>query len=390
MTEPVKTQPSAPMTTHLSGALPPPPSAASTLLQEPHRKRGGVGRIVKWGLVIVLLVVVAGGALVWINLNSILKHTVETQATAQLNLKTELDSAALSIFGGELNLNELTIASPPGFAAPQMFRLGKADVNVKINDLRGDPVRVRSITLDKPKLVVERVGNAFNFKKAMELMPQTPETPPGQSQPLRLIIDELTIKDPTVVIRPGQINIPGIKLAEEFVITIPAMAMKNIGTDDGAQNGAAVKDVVMQVITAMAANAANSNQIPDELKNLLNVDVKQVVAGLTAEAQKRVAAAVPGEAGRALSNLIADPNALIKDPGAVVGAEADRLRGQAQQEAQKRVEGLIGNVTGRAGTQPSTQPATQPADRIKQEAGKAVEKGLSDLFNRGAKKDNAK
>ena len=46
------------------------------------------------------------------------------------------------------------------------------------------------------------------------------------------------------------------------------MAMKNIGTGEGAENGAAVKDVVMQVITAMAANAANSNQIPDELKNL--------------------------------------------------------------------------------------------------------------------------
>src|SRR5437764_6283441 len=365
----------------------PPSTSATGAVPEPPRKRGGIGRIIKWTFLVLLLLVVAGGALLWVNLNRIVKHTVETQASAQLNLKTELNSAALSIFGGSVNLNDLRIASPQGFQAPQMFQLTNADVNVKVNDLRGDPVRVQAITLDKPKLVIERVGDSFNFKKAMELMPKTPETPPDQKKPLKVVIDELTIKDPTVVVRPGKLNIPGLTLPEELTVTIPTMAMKNIGTGEGAENGAAIKDVVMQVITAMAANAANSGQLPDQLKNLLNVDVKQVVAGLTAEAQKRIAAAVPGEAGKVLSQIIADPNALVKDPGAVIGAQADRLKDQAQQEAQKRFSGLVGNVTGQApSTQPTTEPATQPADRIKQEAQKQVEKGLGDLFNRDTNK----
>ena len=368
----------------MSGSTAPPPA-------EPRRKRGGIGRVVKWTFLVLLLLIVAGGALLWVNLNRIVEHTVETQASTQLNLRTELDGAALSVFGGEVNLDDLRIASPEGFQAPQMFTLDNVDVNVKLGELRGDPVRVQSITLDKPKLVVERVGNTFNFKRAMELMPKQPETPPDQSQPLRLVINELTVKDPTVVVRPGQINIPGVTLPEEITVTIPTMSMKNVGTGDDAQNGAAVKDVVMQVITAMAASAANSDQLPDQLKNLLNVDVQQVVAGLTAEAQKRIVAAVPGEAGQVLSKIIADPNALVKDPGAVIGAEAGRIREQAQQEAQRRAENLIGNITGRPGstTQPSaTQPATQPADRIKQEAGKAVEKGLQDLFNRDNRNRN--
>jgi hypothetical protein len=363
-----------------------PNPAASPAATTDRPRRGKFGRIVKWTFVVLLLLVVGGGVFVWVNLNKIVEHTVETQATAQLNLKTELDGAALSLFGGQITLNDLQIASPQGFAAPQMFRLQNANVAVKLNELRGDPVRVQSIRLDKPRLVVERTGNAFNFKKAMELMPQQPQTPPDQSEPLRLIINDLTITDPVVVVRPGQINIPGITLPEEITIPIPTITLKNIGTDENAQNGAAVKDVVMQVITVMAANAANSEQLPDQFKNLMNIDVQQTVAGLTAEAQRRIAAAVPGEAGKALSNLLADPNALLKDPGSVVGAEADRLKQQAQQEAQKRVEGLIGNVTGnRPATQPTTQPATQPVDRIKQEAGKAVEKGLQDLFNKDKK-----
>src|SRR3954447_18721891 len=182
-----QTVPPATPTTPPEATLSPPPGDA------PRKKRGTFGRIIKWTFVILLLLVVGGGAILWINLNRILKHTVETQGTAQLKLKTELDSANLSLFGGSLNLNDLKIGSPQGFAAPQMFRLTNADVNVKVADLRGDPVRVQSITLDKPRLVVERVGNQFNFKQAMDLMPKQPETPPDQSKPLKLIIDELTI-----------------------------------------------------------------------------------------------------------------------------------------------------------------------------------------------------
>src|SRR4029450_11713860 len=105
----------------------------------------------------------------------------------------------------------------------------------------------------------------FNFKQAMDLMPKTPDKPADQSEPLKLIINELTVKDPVVVVQPGQLNIPGVKLPEEITINIPTIAMKNIGTGEGAQNGAAVKDVVMQVISVMAAHAAKSKQIHREL-----------------------------------------------------------------------------------------------------------------------------
>ena len=360
------------------------PAIATNAGDEPGRprRRGGIGRVIKWTFLILLLLVIGGGVFLWLNLNRIIKDQVEKQSTAQLNLKTELDSAALSLFGQELSLNDLKIASPQGYSAPQMFRLDGADVKVKVGELRQDPVRVQSITLNRPKLVIERSGSTFNFKKAMELMPKSPSPPPGQ-KPLKVAVGELTVKDPTVVIRPGELNIPGIELAKEITLNIPTVTLKNVGTSDDAQNGAAIKDVIMQVITVMAANAANSGQLPDQLKNLLNVDVQQVVAGLTAEAQKRIAEALPGEAGRIVAAVIADPQALLKDPGKVVGAQVGQLREQAEQEAQKRLGGLIDQVTGNKGsTQPSTQPATQPVDQVKQEAGKAVQQGLENLLNR--------
>ena len=46
---------------------------------------------------------------------------------------------------------------------------------------------------------------------------------------LRLIIDELTVTDPVVVIRPGQINFPGITLPEEITIPIPTITLLRHG-----------------------------------------------------------------------------------------------------------------------------------------------------------------
>ena len=368
------------------GPAAPTATAAGPAPQSP-RKRGKLGRIIKWTFLIILLLLIGGGIFVWLNLNGIIERTVESQATAQLNLNTELEGARLSVFGGELNLDDLRIASPQGFTAPQMFSLDNADVNVKLGELRGDPVRVQKVTLNRPQLVIERTGNAFNFKRAMELMPQTPQKPADQAEPLKVVINELTVKDPTVVVRPGQINIPGLTLPKELTLTIPTVTLRDIGTGEGADNGAAVKDVIMQVITMMAASAANSGQLPAELQNLMNVDVQQVVSGLTDEARRRIVQALPGEAGQVVSKVLEDPNALLKDPGAVVGAEAERLKGLAADEAKKRLEGIIGGATGT--TQPTTGPATQPADRVRQEAEKRINQGLEGLFNRDRKKRDA-
>ena len=276
--------------------------------------------------VVVVLLLIVGGVVTYLYLDRAIKTAVETQTTKQLALETKLGSAGVSVFGGKLNLSQMTIASPQGFAAPHMLALGNADVRVSYGQLNNDPVRVGRIALDQPKLVIERQGGTINFKRAADLMPQTPPKAADPSaEPMRLIIDELTINNAQVVMRPG---FPG--LPQEITIPVPSVVLKNVGTGDGNQNGAAVKDVVMQVIAALAASAGNSSLLPPELKEfqaLLNGDVSQVVGKLGAEAQKQVLAAVPGEAGKLLSNLVADPAALTKDPGKAIGGLINQAAG---------------------------------------------------------------
>jgi hypothetical protein len=70
----------------------------------------------------------------------------------------------------------------------------------------------------------------------------------------------------------------------------------------------------MQVMTALAARAAQSDALPPQLRSLLHLNVGEVVGQLDALAQKQIRAAIPGQLGNEASNVVQDPAALTKDP----------------------------------------------------------------------------
>jgi len=281
--------------------------------------------------VLVSLLVVAG-VIAYLGLDAILKRTVEKQSTNSLKLSTTLNSARLSLFGGKLNLDRLRIASPGGFSAPHMLELGDVDVAVRYGELREDPIHVQSLILGQPTLVNEQSQGALNFKKAMDGMPKSDRS---SEKPLKLIIDELKMQDAQVVIHPG---LPGVR--QEITVQVPAMTLKNVGSGRGSQNGAAIKDVAMLVITALAGSAAQSGSLPPELKAALQLNVGQVAGALGAEAQKQIASAIPGELGNRLSKAAGDPEALAKDPSkALQGEVGGILGGKAKDAAQRPAEG---------------------------------------------------
>jgi hypothetical protein len=131
-----------------------------------------------------------------------------------------------------------------------------------------------------------------------------------------------------VIIHPG---LPGMQ--QEIAVAVPSMTLKNVGSGRGSQNGAAIKDVAMLVITALAAQAAESGGLPAPLKAILQLNAGQVAGKLGAEAQKQIAASIPGEFGKRLSQVAGDPAALAKDPGKVLGGELGGILGGKTKDA---------------------------------------------------------
>lgn len=273
------------------------------------------------GLVVVLAIVVG---IAFFNLNRLVRRGVERGGTDSLRLSTVLDSARVGLLGGKLNLHQLRIASPSGFSAPQMLTLGDLDVKVRLPELRRTPIHVESLAIEKPTLIVEQSGGTLNFRKAMQMKPSRPSS----GEPMKLVIDQLKLVDAHVILRPG---LPG--LASEIDVPVPSLTMKNVGQGKGAQNGAAIKDVAMQIIAALAGRAAQSGALPAQLKALLHLNVGQVMGQLDALAQKEISAAIPGQLGSAVSDVAKDPGSIVRDPagalkglGGIAGGKAKQAR----------------------------------------------------------------
>jgi uncharacterized protein involved in outer membrane biogenesis len=232
----------------------------------------------KWIFVgLLVLIVIVVGVVVW-RIDSIVKYTVESQASSSLNLKTTLGGANVSLLGGSVGLSDLQIASPEGFKAPHMFSLGGIKVGASLGELRNDPITVDKIVIDQPHLVIEQAGGKFNFQvltdKPSGQDPTSGKPGDGQreeGEPIRLIIREVSVNAASVVVRPG---IPG--LDQEISIPIPSFIVKDIGTSDGNKNGAAIKEVVMLLVTTLAEKAADSGKLGGDVGKLLKMDVSQV------------------------------------------------------------------------------------------------------------------
>lgn len=286
-------------------------------------------KAIKWVVLSVVLLLVLVTGIVWFYLNGIVRHTVETQASASLNLPTTLGGANVSLFGGKFGLSDLQIASPEGFTAERMFKLGGVNLAVNYSDLKKQPIRVQSVRIDQPQLVIEQKGGRFNFQA---LVDQESKAPPAEEgEPIKLIVNELVVSGAKIIIYPG---IPG--LTNQIDINIQPITLKNIGTGEGNENGVAIKEVVGQVVTALTAEAAKSDKLPAEVRQLLNLNVAQVAQKLQGEFNKQLNA-ISGDVNKALSDIAKDPS----KAGESIKNVQENVK-DAGKDLQKNLGGLLG------------------------------------------------
>jgi hypothetical protein len=89
-------------------------------------------------------------------------------------------------------------------------------------------------------------------------------------------------------------GIPG--LTDSIQVPVASMTLKNIGNAGGNQNGVAIKDVVLQTATALAAKAVNDSKLNPQVKLVLS----QELAALSPQLGSSFATQFQNFAGAAL------------------------------------------------------------------------------------------
>src|SRR5512135_1837253 len=101
------------------------------------------------------LVLLIGVLVVVWSLDSIVKGMVEHYGSAATKVAVHANSVAVSILGGSVSINDLTVANPTGFSAADVFRLGKVQVQVELGTIRSNPLVIDAITIEAPEVYFE-------------------------------------------------------------------------------------------------------------------------------------------------------------------------------------------------------------------------------------------
>ncbi len=237
------------------------------------------------GGLIVLLVVL--GVLLVLNLDRVVKAGVEKGGTLILGVPTKLDSASVSLLGGTVDLNGLTLGSPEGFDAPEMLRLGHAHVSVDLGSLRSKEMVVHEVVIDGAEVTLEFSGTKTNWGALMKHL----ESEPAEEEQKRKSERKLRIS--RIVFSNGSVNVRGIPLTSSATLGLPDLEITEFGTGEGTAS--TVVGVLAGVVRQLYCSVlgAAKGLIPAEQMQEIAGELKSL-AGEAGGALKEASSAVEG------------------------------------------------------------------------------------------------
>jgi len=257
----------------------------------------------------VAVILVVGVVLLAANLGKVVKLGVERGGSMVLGVPTSLDDASVSILGGSVGLEGLTIGSPEGFESPEMFQLGHAHATVDLWSLRSDEIVVHEVVVDEPVITLELSGGKTNWGVLMGRLKKEPKeaeeegAEAEEAEGKKIRIDRLVFSN-------GKIRIAGIPLAETATVPLPSLEIKDIGTADGS--GVTAAKAGTQIVEGLYTSILDAvgGVIPSEELEKLRAEALSVAgaaAGAIGEAGEAAAGAIKGgvqEAGKSLGGLL--------------------------------------------------------------------------------------
>ena len=248
-------------------------------------------------LVVVLVVIVAlgiaGGAFY---ADSLVKKGIEQGGEMALGVPTRLDSAKISLFGGEAALNGLTISNPAGFKAQTFMELGQGAVSVSLTSLLGDTVTIPKVTLSHIRVNLEQKGKKNNvdplLRRAKSLSSSKesgkPQPQGSSSGGKKVIVDYFLLED---VRLNADLDVLGQVSSVELVL--PKIELRNLGAKE---QGLPIPELIQKVVQAvLSAAQQSSGQLSPALAALLAGELgdldgikAQVIGNAKVQVEKQV------------------------------------------------------------------------------------------------------
>ena len=277
-------------------------------------------KFIKRGLLVILVVLIIGGVILYLTVNTIIADEIESATTDALGVKTTVGSFDLSLLQGRSSISDLEIANPPSYDG-DFLKLGTGVIGVNLGSIWSDRIEIEEITLkDIDVSLIERLDGSnlgviiSNAEKGDDddASQSSKNDSDDSSDDQKFIIDKVEADNIriTIAIEPITTN------SKPTVLEIGQILVKDIGKK---QNGVTLDQVTSILVRSIIGSAAKAapGQIPSVLlttmegglSSLTHLDVGDVHLDLGEGISKAVhgigdaAKSGADAAGKAINNI---------------------------------------------------------------------------------------
>jgi hypothetical protein len=205
-----------------------------------------------------VVVAVAGFLIFAFSLGSIVKGGVNKFGPQITQAKVELAGATISPFSGEGTLSDLFVGNPAGWQSDHAFALHQISISAEPRSLLGgDHIVINSIVIDQPDIIYETKITSSNLQDLQKNIEQsasasssgntTTQPTTSSGQPVKIEIKSFRLQN-------AKITVQG--LGNSATVTMPTIALENLGTKEGGLTPPQLAAAIMKEITAQALQAA--------------------------------------------------------------------------------------------------------------------------------------
>ena len=226
-----------------------------------------IKKILLFGIIGLVVVVIAAGIVVGFFLGDIARKAVVTVGPQVTKTTVALDAVDLSLMTGSAKVKGLVIGNPDGYKSQQAISVGSAAVSVTPMSVFSDKIVIRSVDVEAPEITFE--GNPAGKNNLNDILANvnqvsasggppaanTNAPAPASGKPAKkLEVDDFVINNAKVHATVSAFGFSN----KELTFTLPQIHLSNLGTGaDGITATELSQRVLSEITSATVKEVAN-------------------------------------------------------------------------------------------------------------------------------------
>jgi len=216
-------------------------------------------KIIRWGLIAVVVLILLAVLGVHFFLDGAIKRGVETIGPKLTKTDVKVNSVSLSLLSGSGKIKGLLVGNPEGFKTPSAISVGNASLALQPKSLLSDKVVVNSISVEGPEITFETDLKSVNLKKILnnveeasgggEKAPSQPKEPEAKAGK-KLQVDDFLIKG-------GKVHVNVAIMNQSATVNLPEIHLQDLGKGPEGITAAELAKLVLKEIVAKSEDAAS-------------------------------------------------------------------------------------------------------------------------------------